>query len=187
MKMHEYVKTAFEDEEVLSRCIPGYRHSPIQMEYALSVADTLIAGTRSKLTAVSLLEADTGIGKSLGYLIPATWLAAKGKRVAVSTHKNQLQQQLLSTAFPAAAEVARTLLGVELRAAPRIGMRHFVSPARALRVIEERELQKKRGDKADPSGTRRAQTGEDASDTGATVSPARAARRMATYSALTTG
>src|SRR6185436_16633550 len=48
-----------------------------------------------------LLEAGTGVGKSLGYLVPALrWAAANGERTVVSTNTINLQEQLVGKDLP---------------------------------------------------------------------------------------
>ncbi len=48
-----------------------------------------------------LLEAGTGIGKSLAYLVPAAlWTVANGRRVIVATNTITLQEQLLEKELP---------------------------------------------------------------------------------------
>ncbi|MEO7458164.1 MAG: helicase C-terminal domain-containing protein [Gemmatimonadaceae bacterium] len=50
---------------------------------------------------VGLLEAGTGVGKSLGYLVPALrWAAANGERTIVSTNTINLQEQLVGKDLP---------------------------------------------------------------------------------------
>ena len=50
---------------------------------------------------VGLLEAGTGVGKSLGYLVPALrWSAANGERTVVSTNTINLQEQLVGKDLP---------------------------------------------------------------------------------------
>ena len=50
---------------------------------------------------VGLLEAGTGIGKSLAYLLPALrWAAANGERTVVSTNTINLQEQLVGIDLP---------------------------------------------------------------------------------------
>jgi ATP-dependent DNA helicase DinG len=50
---------------------------------------------------VALLEAGTGVGKSLGYLVPALrWAAANGERTVVSTATITLQEQLVAKDLP---------------------------------------------------------------------------------------
>ena len=69
--------------------IEGYRTRPAQLEMAEAVGDVL-AGTGHLL-----VEAPTGTGKSLAYLIPAAWRAeVKGSPVVIATHTRVLQRQL---------------------------------------------------------------------------------------------
>ena len=50
---------------------------------------------------IGLLEAGTGIGKSLAYLLPALrWAAANGERTIVSTNTINLQEQLVGVDLP---------------------------------------------------------------------------------------
>src|SRR5450759_5159573 len=50
---------------------------------------------------VALLEAGTGVGKSLAYLVPALrWAAANGERTIVSTNTITLQEQLIGKDLP---------------------------------------------------------------------------------------
>jgi ATP-dependent DNA helicase DinG len=64
---------------------PNYEYRPGQVEMAEAVNNILSDG------GVSLIEAGTGTGKTLAYLIPAL---AAGKRVLVSTATKNLQEQL---------------------------------------------------------------------------------------------
>ena len=51
-----------------------------------------------------LVEAGTGVGKSLAYLLPAReWAARRSERVVISTHTITLQEQLLANDLPALA------------------------------------------------------------------------------------
>jgi ATP-dependent DNA helicase DinG len=53
------------------------------------------------LGGIGLLEAGTGIGKSLGYLVPALrWSAANKERTVVSTNTINLQEQLVGKDLP---------------------------------------------------------------------------------------
>ena len=67
---------------------------------------------------IGLIEAGTGVGKSLAYLVPAAiWAAAKGQRVMVVTHTKNLQGQLLENEVPR----LRTMLARQLpEAAPAL-------------------------------------------------------------------
>jgi ATP-dependent DNA helicase DinG len=72
-----------------------YEDRPSQRAMAAEVMATYNAG------GVALLEAGTGVGKSLGYLVPALrWAAANGERTIVSTATITLQEQLVGKDLP---------------------------------------------------------------------------------------
>ena len=53
------------------------------------------------LGGIGLIEAGTGVGKSLGYLVPALrWAALNGERTIVSTNTISLQEQLVGKDLP---------------------------------------------------------------------------------------
>jgi ATP-dependent DNA helicase DinG len=70
---------------------PNYEYRPGQIEMAEEVHRTLSEG------GVTLIEAGTGTGKTLAYLIPAL---ASGRRVLVSTATRALQEQLYQKDIP---------------------------------------------------------------------------------------
>lgn len=90
----------FSPQGVLSRRLAGYEARSGQLDMALAVARCLAAttgdhsGPDSSLLAV---EAETGIGKTLAYLIPA---ALSGRRVIISTGTLNLQEQILHKEIP---------------------------------------------------------------------------------------
>ena len=68
----------------------GMEQRKEQLEMARDVAWVIHAG------GVGLIEAGTGVGKSLAYLLPAAiWAVAMGQRVLIATHTKNLQSQLL--------------------------------------------------------------------------------------------
>ena len=72
-----------------------FEDRPTQRAMAQAVVDLYNNG------GVGLLEAGTGVGKSLGYLIPALrWAAANGERTVVSTNTINLQEQLVRKDLP---------------------------------------------------------------------------------------
>ncbi|MEW6219990.1 MAG: ATP-dependent DNA helicase [Thermodesulfobacteriota bacterium] len=75
----------------LARHLPGFEHRPGQAAMARRVAETLAAG------GVLAVEAGTGIGKTLAYLVPAV---LSRQRVVVSTGTINLQEQLLGKEIP---------------------------------------------------------------------------------------
>ena len=72
-----------------------YEDRPSQREMAGLVAGLFTRG------GVGLIEAGTGVGKSLGYLVPALrWAAESGERTVVSTNTITLQEQLTGKDLP---------------------------------------------------------------------------------------
>ena len=77
---------------------------------------------------VGLLEAGTGVGKSLGYLVPALrWAAANGERTIVSTNTINLQEQLVRKDLPF---LAQALTDQKVRFALLKGWRNYLCLAR---------------------------------------------------------
>jgi len=66
-----------------------------QMDFALAAASSFQPVSPIRQETLTLAEAGTGIGKTLGYLAPATlWAEAAGGTVWVSTYTKALQRQL---------------------------------------------------------------------------------------------
>ncbi len=73
----------------------GYEDRPAQRDMASAVARAF------NDKGIALLEAGTGVGKSLGYLVPALrWAAANDERTIVSTATITLQEQLYTKDLP---------------------------------------------------------------------------------------
>lgn len=63
---------------------------------------------------VAIIEAGTGIGKSIAYLVPAALFSLEtGKRVVVSTHTKNLQDQLFRRDMPLLCKVLKLPISVE--------------------------------------------------------------------------
>ncbi len=72
-----------------------YEDRPTQRDMARTIATLYNDG------GVGLIEAGTGVGKSLGYLLPALrWAALTGERTVVSTNTINLQEQLVRRDLP---------------------------------------------------------------------------------------
>ena len=72
-----------------------YEDRPSQRGFARAIARLYNGG------GIGVLEAGTGVGKSLGYLIPALrWAAQNGERTVVSTNTINLQEQLVGKDLP---------------------------------------------------------------------------------------
>ncbi len=80
---------------LFSRAFPHYEHRPQQVEMLTSVARTLNHGGQL------IVEAGTGTGKSMAYLIPAAAIAVRrGQPVVISTNTINLQDQLFYKDIP---------------------------------------------------------------------------------------
>lgn len=76
-----------------------YEDRPAQREMARIIA------TLYNDTGVGLIEAGTGVGKSLGYLLPALrWAALNRERTVISTNTINLQEQLVRKDLPFLAD-----------------------------------------------------------------------------------
>ncbi len=91
----------------LSKALPGFDYRPQQVAMAQTIGDAF------RREEHVLVEAGTGTGKSLAYLIPAVyWAKATGEKVVVSTNTINLQEQLIFKDIPFLQE----WLGVDFKA-----------------------------------------------------------------------
>lgn len=118
---------AFSDGGLMARS-SDFEFRPQQREMAMEVARALEG--RSSL----VVEAGTGVGKSLAYLLPAARYALDtGRKAIVSTHTINLQEQLIRKDIP----IVRKLLGAELPAVLLKGRQNYLCPARLRRAIDQ--------------------------------------------------
>ena len=101
----------------LAAALPGFEHRAPQVEMAVAVADAFREGGEL------LVEAGTGTGKTLAYLIPAV---LSGQRVVVSTGTKNLQEQLFYKDLP----LLRKALGVPFQASLMKGRSNYLCLSR---------------------------------------------------------
>jgi ATP-dependent DNA helicase DinG len=93
------VEAIFSPTGLLSRA-KNFEYRPQQQQMAVAVARALQNGEHLAV------EAGTGVGKSLAYLIPAILFAvARKKKAVVSTHTINLQEQLTEKDLPMLAQI----------------------------------------------------------------------------------
>ena len=93
------VESIFSESGLLSGA-RNFEYRPEQQAMAKAVAQAL--SDREHL----IVEAGTGVGKSLGYLIPAILFAvSEGKRAVICTHTINLQEQLVEKDLPMLSKV----------------------------------------------------------------------------------
>jgi ATP-dependent DNA helicase DinG len=96
---------------------PGYEHRQAQERMIREIMDALESGKHL------MIEAGTGTGKSLGYLIPALYYGIKHEaKITVSTHTINLQEQIRKRDIPLLQE----LFPVPFQAAVLKGRSHYL-------------------------------------------------------------
>src|SRR5437773_9936287 len=125
----ERVRTIFSEAGRLSKS-KNFEFRPQQQEMAVAVARTLEEDRHL------IVEAGTGIGKSLAYLAPAILYALEQKKKAiVSTHTINLQEQLLNKDIP----ILKKILPVEFEAALMKGRQNYLCPRRLERALQQQK------------------------------------------------
>ncbi len=104
-----------------SQHFPHYEYRPQQVEMLRAVTRALSEGRHQ------LIEAGTGTGKSLAYLIPAAlWALKNNQRVVISTNTINLQDQLINKDIPDLCAALR----FDLHAALLKGRSNYLCPRR---------------------------------------------------------
>jgi predicted DnaQ family exonuclease/DinG family helicase len=89
------LESLFDTDGAIGSLLPGYETRREQVEMMRAVGDALTSGIHL------VVEAGTGVGKSLAYLVPSIHFAAlNGERVIVSTNTKNLQEQLFLKDIP---------------------------------------------------------------------------------------
>src|SRR5213596_2763457 len=123
----ERVRTIFSENGLLSKA-QNFEFRPQQQEMAVAVARALEEDRHL------VVEAGTGVGKSLAYLAPAILFALEQhKKAIVPTHTINLQEQLLYKDIP----ILKKILPVEFDAALMKGRQNYLCPRRLERALEQ--------------------------------------------------
>src|SRR5437762_10915567 len=123
----ERIQIIFSENGRLSKA-KKFEFRPQQQEMAAAVAQALEEDRHL------VIEAGTGVGKSLAYLAPAILFALdKKKKAIVSTHTINLQEQLLNKDIP----ILKKILPVEFEAALIKGRQNYLCPRRLERALSQ--------------------------------------------------
>ena len=109
----------------LARALPGFEARPGQVQMAQSIERGILEGMHT------IVEAGTGVGKSLAYLIPAV---RSGKKIVLSTGTIALQEQLVRKDIP----LVEKALGVPMRVTLLKGRGHYLCKQKYERMRAER-------------------------------------------------
>src|SRR5712691_13157482 len=123
----ERVRGIFAEQGLLSKA-KNFEFRPQQQEMAVAVARALEEDRHL------VVEAGTGVGKSLAYLVPAVLFALEQhKKAIISTHTINLQEQLLHKDIP----ILKKALPVEFEAVLMKGRQNYVCPRRFERALQQ--------------------------------------------------
>jgi len=115
------VATILEPGGLFSHHFPHFEHRSQQVEMLRAVTQALSESHHL------LVEAGTGTGKSMAYLIPAAlWSMQNDCRVVISTNTINLQDQLINKDIPDLSKA----LGINLRASVLKGRGNYLCPRR---------------------------------------------------------
>lgn len=121
------VREIFAEGGLLSRS-PNFEYRPQQQEMAVAVAQALTSKTHLAV------EAGTGVGKSLAYLIPSILYAvAEGKKAVISTHTINLQEQLTDKDLP----MLKKVLPVPFNYTMLKGRQNYLCTRRLLKAMHQ--------------------------------------------------
>lgn len=122
----EEIAAEFEAEGIAGRMYPGFERRDEQARMARAVTHAFAEHNHVAI------EAGTGVGKSIAYLVPAARFAlANGVSVGIATKTNSLMDQLVYSELPALREA----LGDELSYVSLKGYEHYL----CLRKLERFE------------------------------------------------
>jgi ATP-dependent DNA helicase DinG len=163
------IERLFAPDGPVARALPGFEARDGQVQMAQLIERGILEGVHT------IVEAGTGVGKSLAYLIPAI---RSGKKVVLSTGTIALQEQLVRKDIP----LVQKALDVPLRVTLLKGRGHYlckqkferlradklVAPSRSMQQLWEWGARTETGDRSElswlPSGQDWEQLDADADD-----------------------
>ncbi len=114
----EYLDNIYQEQGALSKAFSSYEPREGQRQMSETIYDAFSAKKHA------FIEAGTGTGKSLAYLLPAVYQAITNKeRLIISTYTTQLQSQLLEEEIP----LLKKVIDIPLRVALMKGKNHYLN------------------------------------------------------------
>lgn len=115
------IAAMLESDGAFDKAFPNFEHRPQQVRMLRAVADAFNEGRHV------MVEAGTGTGKSIAYLLPAIhWAAQNDRRVVISTNTINLQEQLATKDIPDLQKI----LPFDFQSAVMKGRSHYLCPSR---------------------------------------------------------
>jgi ATP-dependent DNA helicase DinG len=119
------IDDAFGPHGPIARTLPGFEARPGQVQMAQLIERGILEN------AHTIVEAGTGVGKSLAYLVPAL---RSGKKVVISTGTIALQEQLVRKDIP----LVVAALGIDVRVELLKGRNHYLCRQKYEKMSAER-------------------------------------------------
>lgn len=121
----------------VTKNVQGMVHHPDQFDFALRTVRGFCAFDKEEGKAsLNLLQAGTGTGKTIAYLVPLMLYSARtGERVAVSTYTRQLQHQVAEEDGLFVQEWVRIATGKTVSIGRRVGLANYVSVSGCERLL----------------------------------------------------
>jgi ATP-dependent DNA helicase DinG len=115
----------------LARALPDYELRPQQQEMV-----EMVAGAFNR-DEIAVVEAPTGVGKTMSYLMPAAeWAVSNKERVVISTRTINLQEQIMEKDLP----LLQRALGTSLKACLVKGRGNYLCLRKLERALGEAQL-----------------------------------------------
>ncbi|WP_141433308.1 ATP-dependent DNA helicase DinG [Bacillus sp. 03113] len=117
-------------EQIIQKAFPSFEKRSGQF----NMMDNVYQSFHNKQH--SLIEAGTGVGKSLAYLLPAAFFAKEKKKpVVISTYTTQLQEQLLTKDLP----LLKKMLPFSVKTVLLKGRDHYINLSKFERSLHEED------------------------------------------------
>lgn len=126
MNLSDYLS----EQGPLRDILRGFSPRPQQTRMAQAVLSGLIHGQKV------IIEAGTGVGKSLAYLLPsAIWAIENKKKVVIATYTKALQEQLIAKDLPVVQRLLKAN-GIDLNFSLLMGSENYLCLQRLHRTLE---------------------------------------------------
>ncbi len=145
--MNATIEDVFASGGPIARALPGFEARPGQVQMAQLVERGILEGIHT------IVEAGTGIGKSLAYLIPAV---RSGKKIVLSTGTIALQEQLVRKDIP----LVQKALDIPIRVTLLKGRGHYLCMQKYERMRGDRLVPSSRQMQDIWAWAQRTQTGD---------------------------
>ncbi|MFH0948500.1 MAG: helicase C-terminal domain-containing protein [Elusimicrobiota bacterium] len=125
--MKNYIDDVFDDKGLLEKTHKNYESRPQQRQMAVAVEHAIAKNCHL------IVEAGTGIGKTLAYLVPFIyWSTEKKSRVIISTYTKTLQEQIYNKDLP----FLQKILPVDFKFSLCVGSENYICIRRLSRYYQ---------------------------------------------------